>query len=142
MDLENLIDEILREPAFVMGYELSQRLPVLFPDRGILEGVAPTFNVQAYADAGFCITAPRSVPHAQWTTFWAGPGFGNVDRPQQAIFDVTWEGERLTLLIMHLNDQGGQYHYYLVARERDIADRFHDAVCTYNTQVADDELLV
>jgi hypothetical protein len=125
-----------------MGYELSRRLPTLFPEMGVLEGVAPNFNVQSFEDAGLCTMVPRDVPHAQWTTFWAGPGLGNLDRPQQVVFDVTWEGETLILLIMHWADQMGPYHYYLVARERGIADRFHDAVCTFNTQVAEDELLV
>lgn len=142
MDLDTLIDDILREPMPVMGYELSRRLPTLFPHQGILEGAAPAFNVQAYADAGLCTMTARSVPHGQWTTFWAGPGFGRVDRPQQAVFDLTWEGETLTLLIMHFGDHSGQYHYYLVGREREVADRFHDAVCTHAMQVAEDELLV
>jgi hypothetical protein len=142
MDLETLIDDILRQPLPVMGYELSRRLPGLFPHEGILEGMTPAFNVQAYAGAGLCTMTPRSVPHAQWMTFWAGPGVDQVDRPQQAIFDLTWEGEELTLLIMHFGIQGEQYRYYLVAREREIAVRFHDVICTFNTQVADDELLV
>jgi ATPase family associated with various cellular activities (AAA) len=142
LSLNTLIDDILREPMTVMGYELSRRLAALFPDEGVLEGVAPIFNVQAFADAGLCALVPRTEPHGQWTTFWAGPGFGNMQRPQQAVFDVTWEGERMTLLIMHFADQNSQYHYYLMAREREIADRFHDAVCSFNTQVAEDELLV
>jgi AAA+ superfamily predicted ATPase len=142
MELETLIDEILREPMSVTGYELSRRLPILFPQLGILEGVAGAFNVQAYTAAGLCTMTARSVPHLQWTTFWTGPGSGDLDRPQQGVFDLTWEGESMTLLIMHFNDQNGQYHYYLVARVPEIAHRFHDAVCTFNTQVAEDELLV
>jgi ATPase family associated with various cellular activities (AAA) len=142
MELETLIDDILRQPPPAMGYELSGRLPGLFPHEGILEGIAPAFNVQAHAEAGLCTMTLRPVPHAEWTTFWTGPELDQIDRPQQAIFDLTWEGENLTLLIMHFGPQGPQYRYYLVARERAIALRFHDVVCTFNTQVADDELLV
>src|SRR5437588_2410360 len=98
MELETLIDEVLRQPLPVMGYELSRRLPELFPGEEILEGMLPAFKVQAYAGAGLCTMTPRAVPHAQWMTFWAGPGSDQVERPQQAIFDLTWEGETLTLL--------------------------------------------
>jgi hypothetical protein len=69
MELESLIDDILRQPLPVMGFELSRRLPELFPHKGILEGMLPNFNVQAYAGAGLCTMTPRAVPHAQWMTF-------------------------------------------------------------------------
>ena len=102
----------------------------------------PTFNVQAYAGAGLCTMTPRSLPHAQWMTFWAGPGFDQVERPQQAIFDLSWEGEELTLPSCTSERKENSIATSLVARAREVALRFHDAVCSYNNQVADDELLV
>jgi AAA+ superfamily predicted ATPase len=142
MELDDLIDSSLREPHMVVGYALSRRLHALFPDMAIIHGTMPMFNVQAYAQAGLCTMTARDSPYPMWITYWAGPEHGNLDRPYQAMFDVRWEDEALTVLIVHWGGDHEQYHYFLLARSDEVARLFHRTVCMFNTQVADDELLV
>jgi DNA polymerase III delta prime subunit len=79
-------------------------------------------------------------------TRWKGPRKGIGHRPLQALFSVTWEDQHLEVLVMHWRDGAGyghdlQMHYFIVAETRDIAERFLEAVCEWNSELRD-ELMV
>ena len=143
MDIQDLISDTLSQPIPVMGYYLSRRLRSRYPDKAIFEGNTQAFNPEAYAQAGLCTLAERTVPHGQRIVYWVSREQGHVDRPHNAFFDVTWQGERIHVLIMHWQDGMSQpYHYCVVAESREVAERFHAAVCEWNTPVPGDHILV
>lgn len=142
--MDDLIYEALNHRATAIGYYLSRRVAELFPDRAVLEGNHPhAFDLEAFAKAGLCTLSQRTVPHPQRVTYWFGPeSGGQLDRPQNVLFDVDWQGEQFAVLITHWQDNNGPYHYFIVAGSADAAERFHLAVCEWNTPIPDDYILV
>jgi AAA+ superfamily predicted ATPase len=115
----------------------------MYPDKAVFESNSPAFNLEAYAQAGLCELVERTVPHSQRLVHWLGREGGHVDRPQQTFLHVLWEGERLRVLIMHWQDGvSPPYRYYIVADSRELAERFHAAVCEWNTPEPDEYILV
>jgi hypothetical protein len=141
--IENVISDTLSQPAPAMGYYLSRRLSLLYPAKAIFEGNSGAFNLQAYEEADLCSVAQRRTLHSQQIIHWLGAEHGHVERAQQTLLDVGWEGEDFQVLIMHWQDgMTPPYRYCIVADSMEAAQRLHAAVCEWNTRVSEDVILV
>ena len=81
------------------------------------------------------------MPHSYRVHYWQRDR-GSKSRPQGALVDVRWEGEEISVLIAHWQDHNTQYHYAIVAKSMETAERFHDAVCEWATRPPAEYILV
>ncbi len=143
VDLEEFLLSCLERRTTAIGYALSRGLRERFPEMQILEGGAPAFNLEAYAEAGFCSLAERAGFHGRRAEFWLGPEGGTLSRPQEMLFDVAWQHHRLLVLIAHWPDiTGTPYHYFIVGESAESVHELHVAVCAWNTREPEDYILV
>jgi hypothetical protein len=140
-DLTQLVLDALCQPVPAIGYWLSREVSRRFPDMALFEGSMPPFNVEAFAAEGLCHLTERLVPYPYRLRHWQ-PDIGTISRVQVALFDVRWEGEEFAVLITHWPGDSGTYHYGILAATMQAAERFHDAVCTWNTRTPDEYILV
>jgi hypothetical protein len=141
-ELDDLLYVGLSQAPPAIGYYLSRRLSALFPDDALFEGTMPAFNMESYAAAGLCGLVERETPYGQRVRWWLGSEKGHLSRAHNTLFEATWEGEQLFVLITHWPDQTGPYHYFILARTLETAEAFHAAVCAWNTPIPDDYILV
>ncbi len=142
-EIDTLISDALSQPPQAIGYYLTRRLHLLYPDSAVLDGQTQAFNVESYAAADLCKLHECAVPVPQRITHWIDPERGHLNRAHNALFDITWQGERLHVLIMHWPDNMSHpYHYRIIARSREITERFHAAVCEWNAPIPDEYIMV
>lgn len=142
-NLSGLTDDMLHEPSSAIAYHLSRRLDELFSERALREGEDPTFGVEAYGAAGQCAMSLRPEPYPQLETDWAGPKQGIVHRGLNVWYDVSWQGNDLTVIILHWGGamgEGGHRHYVL-AETAELADQFIAEVCRWNSELRDEVLV-
>src|SRR5437660_12744923 len=73
MNKEYLISEVLCLPPAAIEYHMSLTLAKLFPDKTMIEGDMPYFNVEAYAQAQFCTLMKKNILYNQVMTYWKVP---------------------------------------------------------------------
>src|SRR2546421_11876539 len=73
MKKEYLISEALCLPPTAIEYHMSLTLAKLFPDKTMIEGDMPYFNVEAYAQAQFCTLMKKNMLYNQVMTYWKVP---------------------------------------------------------------------
>lgn len=141
--LEALILDGLDRRLNAVGYAISRGLAELFPERALVEGQAPVFDLEGYARAGLCHLQQQDVPHARRMSHWIDPERGQVERAAVAFYDVLWEDQSLSVLVVHWNDQMSQaYHYFILADAPGVAASFHAAVCTWATPPEPDDYIL
>jgi hypothetical protein len=140
-DMDDLIYDSLCQPMPAIGYYLDRTLQRLFPDRAIYQGVMQFFDLERFATAGLCEATERDMPHSYRVHYWQRDQ-GAISRPQDALFDVRWDGEDLSVLITHWQDHNSPYHYAIIAETMETAARFHDAVCEWATRPPAEYILV
>jgi len=139
---DHFIGDALQFPPTAIGYNLSQRLAALWPDKALLEGLDGSFDVEGYARAGHCALAESRAPHSQRLAHYFGVDHRPLYRAKQTLFDITWQDEPLHVLIMHWNDgMGPSYHFCIAADSQRVAEDFLMAVCAWNQEVRDEVLV-
>ncbi len=138
----HFIDDALQQELPAIGYNLSRRLAVLWPDKALLEGMDGSFNVEGYARAGHCALTERPTPHSQRLAHYRGPEHRPFYRAQQTLFEAAWQGATLHALVMHWNDNmSSPYHYCIAADSPRVAEDFLMAVCAWSLEVRDEVLV-
>ncbi len=112
-------------------YRVSRAIAAMFPGKAVVEGLTHTFDLHEYAATGRCEARPRGDIHAEFEAEWSR-AYGLSRWPVTAIFDVTWESHALVVAYTRL-PEGFQRkpRRWVVADDRETAERFVDAVCTY-----------
>lgn len=118
-------------PSDTIGYYVGQRLAAEHPDRCLLSANAGGFDLDGFALAGKCTLALSPAMHAEILHWWEGPSVGLKHRAENAWFGVTWDGERLGILLVDW--QNGR-RYFLLADARQTAERFAVAVFALSAQ--------
>jgi len=138
----HFIGDALQYAPTAIGYNLSQRLAALWPDKALLEGLDGSFDVEGYARAGHCALAESRAPHSQRLAYYFGADHRPLYRAHQTLFDITWQGEPLRVLVMHWGDgMGPNYHFCIAADSQRVAEDFLMAVCAWNQEVRDEVLV-
>ena len=138
LEREHFIGAALHLPGTVIGYDVSERLARLYPDRAVIECDSGAFDLEDYARAGHCALAPKPAPHPQLVMSWYGPDEGLKERVHNAWLEVTWRGHDLEVLVMVINDDK---RYFILAATQDLAMRFLHTVCAWNIEVHDEVLV-
>src|SRR2546423_13639923 len=100
--IAHLISAPLLLPASAISYAVSRRLHLMFPERALVEGAFPAFDVESYAEAGLCSLQQRIAPYGQRVTHWAGDDEEELpDSGSNVWYQVEWEGKQLDLLTMN-----------------------------------------
>lgn len=126
-----------RQPLAV-GYTVTHALHEMYPRSTVLEGNMGSFNFEAFAAEGLCTATELPKPQPERLTVVMLPDGVQVSRPMQALFDVTWEGHALVVLVMHYPE----YHYWILSDDAEVGNTFHIEVCRWNTRSPDEYILV
>ncbi len=164
---EQLINEALRLPTNAIEYYVSQSLSERFPDKVLIEGGDPLFNVEEYAEAQLCQLEVRATVYNQILTRWFGRAMdvgsmvwagmarmGDptmhgtreekeiVERAKNAWFVVEWQGASFEVLVMNWSDGMNRvYHCWILSDSKEIAHDFLAAVCRWNMEVRGEVLV-
>jgi len=139
---DHFIGDALRMELPAIGYNLSQRLAALWPTKALLEGMDGSFNVEGYAHEGHCALVERPTPHSQRLAHYLGTEHRPLYRAQQTLFEATWQGHSLHVLVMHWSDNmSAPYHFYIAADSLRVAEDFLMAVCAWSMEVRDEVLV-
>jgi hypothetical protein len=146
MDTESLFIDSLQLRSNAITYQVGQALAQLYPGRFIVEGASEAFGIEKFARSGGCSLEVMALPLAERETIWRGPGEGIGRRPLQARYTVTWDDQPLDVVVMHWRDDAGfgndrRLHYFIVADTQQLAERFLEAVCEWNSELHN-ELMV
>ncbi len=171
MKKEYLISEALCLPPTAIEYHMSLTLAKLFPDKTMIEGDMPYFNVEAYAQAQFCTLMKKNMLYNQVMTYWRvpepemmpirgmdihiepisngmDPGLSatnaeheTTDQVKNAWLEVQWEGHAIDVLIMNWGETHTHYHYWILADGQDIARHFFASVCKWNMEIRGEVLV-
>ncbi|MGV3617710.1 MAG: AAA family ATPase [Fimbriimonas sp.] len=141
-EVTSLIAEALAQPKDAVMYCLSERLAAAFPDRYVLETGEQAFDVPRFASVEECALQARPAPHSEFDArHWAA--HASVYRlPHNAWQSLTWEGVEFDLITV-----GIQGHFcreirrYLIAPDRETAERFFLHVCEWNLEVRGEVLV-
>jgi AAA+ superfamily predicted ATPase len=141
-EVASLIAEALAQPKDAVMYRLSERLRAAFPDWYVLESEEKAFDVPRFASVDNCSLSTRPGPHSEFDTrHWAAHAtFYRL--PHNAWQSLSWEGIEFELVTV-----GIQGHYcrevrrYLVAPDRETAERFFLTVCEWNMEVRGEVLV-
>jgi hypothetical protein len=134
----SFISDALRQNISHIGYHVSCALKAKYPERAVLEGQVQSFNATDFAAAGHCSLAPSARAQEQVLTYWTGEGL--TGNPENAVYDVTWAGESLEVVLITFSP-GSATYFWIVARNQDVAEAFFAAVCRWCTEIRS-EILV
>jgi len=138
LEREHFISAALNLAGNVIGYDVSERLAALYPDRAVVESDSGAFDLEDYAAAGHCTLTPKPTPHPEFMLSWYGPEEGLKERVQNAWLEVVWQGHALEVVVMQFNDDK---RYYVLAPAKDAALCFLRTVCSWNLEVHDEVLV-
>ncbi len=138
LEREHFISTALNLAGNVIGYDVSERLAALYPDRAVVESDSGAFDLEDYAAAGYCTLTPKPTPHPELMLSWYGPEEGLKERVQNAWLEVVWQGHELEVVVMQFNDDK---RYYVLASTKDVAMCFLRTVCSWNIEVHDEVLV-
>jgi AAA+ superfamily predicted ATPase len=125
---ENDLFSMALSPDAGTTYRLSRAVATAFPGAGVLE-VKDGFDLAEFERRGRCETRRRTIPQAQVLTGWRR-GWGLWHSVETGVFDVTWEGEDLVVVVAEWPESyRTQSRSWIVARDRTLAQRFAAAVC-------------
>jgi hypothetical protein len=142
--------------ASFAAYRIGRALRAARPDLSLVEGDDTTFDFDGFVAAGHCTRTPCAGPHLQMHTAWNAPflvepdvheawtppyvaksgpkrGDGSLSRStKNGIYDVRWEGHELVVALASWSEGTcNHFHFWVLARERELADAFVVAVCRF-----------
>src|SRR5438874_2351562 len=138
VEQKHFISAALYLPGNTIGYHVSERLSILYPDKAVVESDDGDFELEAYARAQRCALAAKPVAYSEWMTYWLRPENELQESAQNAWLEVSWQDECLDVLILQWDNQ---QRYYILAESRDLAERFFRAVCAWNTELHEEVLV-
>ncbi len=168
MDKEQFIHEALSLPLSATSYHVSQHLATRFPDRALLESDESLFNIEEFAQAGYCDLEHKTIIHNQVTTHWRAPEIatqflrqlpalrmaGSVilgqteaeqqvfDRSKNAWLEVVWDGSTFDVIITtSLSDYRTHHHFWILAENMERARALFVEVCKWNAEVRGEVLV-
>ena len=136
MDLKELISEALYLPSDAIAYFVSRELSRLCSDKSIIEGAFYSFDLVGYAGAELCSMVGEIAVFNKSRIDWAPSGKEFVEEPENAFFNVLWQGRLLDVLFLTWTVEGcRERHHWIIAEDRRIAEDFLRAVCEWATEV-------
>lgn len=158
INLTYLILEALRLPSSAIPYHVSQQLTEYYPGKFILEGDSMYFDLQKFAEEGYCETAmvtrvqnspgyfstlQETTVHNHVTTMWNGKKQELRRYEKNVCFRVTWKEHELMVLL--LSWPQGYFdscrYYWILTDEQTVAEDFFSAVCGWNSEVRDEVMV-
>lgn len=128
----SLILDALSKRISHAGYYVSSLLTNAYPGQAVIEGRAQAFNLLEFAAGGQCTLQASQNEHSQLLTHWVGESVARS--VENTMFDVQWDNERLTVLFMSFQPESMGY-YWIVARTREVAEKFFVTVCRWCAEV-------
>ncbi|MBS1702764.1 MAG: ATP-binding protein [Armatimonadetes bacterium] len=116
-------------PDNAMAFELSKEIRAAAPDQAVLETEDYSFDPIGFADAGGCELVVRDEAYGHWKAEWTDNQIETS--PRNAVFDVLWQGRRLTLIVAQ-NQECGR-NWIIVGPRIVDCEKFFAAVCRWNT---------
>jgi ATPase family associated with various cellular activities (AAA) len=142
MKIQKLITYALSLSNNAISYHVSQELAAIYPKKALLESNDSSFNLEKYAEANFCKIKYDNHIHNQMLTGWNGMENEIYKYTENARFQVSWQGNKLDILLMSWNEGYCKTRYsWILADSREVAEKFFAAVCDWNSEIRD-ELLV
>ncbi|MEH2422182.1 MAG: ATP-binding protein [Nostoc sp.] len=142
MKIQQLITEALNLPNNAISYHISQELAAIYSQKILLEGSDDSFNLEEYADANLCEIQNDSHIHNQVLTGWNGMDNEIYKYTENASFEVTWQAEKLDVLLMSWQQGYCKIRYYwILADSKELAEKFFTAVCDWNAEIRDEVLV-
>ncbi|OYD87728.1 ATPase [Nostoc sp. 'Peltigera membranacea cyanobiont' 213] len=142
MKIQKLITYALSLSNNAISYHVSQELAAIYPKKALLESNDSSFNLEKYAEANFCKIKYDDRIHNQMLTGWNGMENEIYKYTENARFQVSWQGNKLDILLMSWNESYCKTRYsWILADSIEVAEKFFAAVCDWNSEIRD-ELLV
>lgn len=170
MRKEQLIREALSLSPNAIEYYVSQILADMYPQKALVEGGDGLFDLEEYADAGYCAIEQKAIIYNQMLTHYRGreislPGFtpgvlrfsgmfptgvglgGDeaegelIDRAKNAWMEVKWGDSSFDVVVMNWFDGRPVYHYWILAESMDAAKSLLLEVCRWNAEVRGEVLV-
>jgi hypothetical protein len=158
INLTYLILEALRLSPSVIAYHVSHQLREYYPNKVILEGDSGYFDLQKFAEEGYCkthiITTVRNptgyygteqetTVYNQILTLWNGKKQESRLYEKNVCYEVEWQSQRLMVLL--LSWPQGYFdacrYYWIMSDSQEVADDFFAAVCRWNSDVRDEVMV-
>ncbi|PAX54885.1 AAA family ATPase [Brunnivagina elsteri] len=142
MKIQQLILQGLQSNTNAISYYVSQELAGLYPKKYLIEGKDYAFNVEGYAVEGLCEIEYESSIYNQLLTGWDGTDNKLYNYIENACFEVRWQGHQLDVLTMSwLGGHCKEKYYWLLADNKEVAEKFFADVCLWYSEIRD-EILV
>ncbi|MEH2218684.1 MULTISPECIES: AAA family ATPase [unclassified Nostoc] len=142
MKIKKLITHALSLSNNAISYHVSQELAAIYPKKALLESNDSSFNLEKYAEANLCKIKYDNQIHNQMLTGWNGMENEIYKYTENARFQVSWQGNKLDVLLMSWNEGYCKTRYsWILADSKEVAENFFAAVCEWNSEIRD-ELLV
>ncbi|PSB11214.1 ATPase [Pleurocapsa sp. CCALA 161] len=139
--MKKIIKKALSLSPNEISYYVSQSLFSKFPNKEFIEGHDCAFNVTAFAKANPCIVKSARYCYNQSQTTWYR-SYGLYETPVNGYFEVTWQENKLNLLLMTWQQGSHPVQYYwILANTKEVANDFLSAVCKSNTKVKGENLV-
>lgn len=142
LSIENVFSAGLEQPPPAISYSVSKDLATLYVDRYVLESDSGVFDLEEFESGGHCTTALKTGIHNQLKTSWRGIDYLLDIEPTQAWHSVKWRSHELE--VARLSWSAGYCNttwYWIIAANREIADEFFRAVCSWCSEVRGEVLV-
>ncbi len=114
-------------PDAGVGWRLGRLVAQCHPGQAVLDGVQGPFSLPELVAAGQCTAQLNPQVHAQMSTLWTRAN-GLVTGPVNAVYDVTWQGHALRVVVAEYRvGYDRQKHSLVVADTLDVARAFATA---------------
>jgi hypothetical protein len=110
--IQQLITEALSLPNNAIAYHVSQEIAAIYPKKALLEGSDSSFNLEKYAEANLCNIQHDAYIHNQIITGWNGMENEIYKYTENASFEVTWQGDKLDVLLISWQEGYCKTRYY------------------------------
>jgi len=134
--MENFIREAHYKPNDYIGYHVGRELAELHPDKVIIEGRTPYFDLDAFVRDERCFVVEQKSVFHHVRMDWEGAGKKLKQEVQNSWLNVLWKGQLLDVILMTwLEGYYTRRHHWIVADDRETAEGFFDAVCEWECDV-------
>jgi hypothetical protein len=138
------------------AYRIGRALRETWSDHQLVEGDDGTFDLDGFAAAGHCAPTPAKGLHLEMHTHWNAPflvepsveeawtppyavraprkrGDGSLSRTTaNGIYEVSWKDNALIVAVARWSEGTcNHFHFWVLAREREVAEAFVVAVCRF-----------
>jgi len=163
LEKEQFIREALCLPTSAIDYHVSLHLSTLLPERALMQGEERLFDIEEFAQAGYCTLAYKAIVYNQIVTSWEAPEIGTdawkgsvaydaadqteaeqqvLERAKNAWLEVAWGNSTFDVIIMTWRHEFGstRHHWILADSIQNARDLFVE-VCKWNTEVRGEVLV-